>query len=197
MRKELGILLGGAGALLLALLGSSRKGRPRTAPRIMLIGDSLAVGLERPLGALAAAAGVPFEGHGVTGTRIGQWSLGDKAPMNHLDGWLAAFRPTHVLVSLGTNDAAGSGVDRASVETLLRKILAAGAVPLWIGPPAMPPRIALNAVQEAVRSTGVVYLSSDRLEIPRAADGIHPTSLGYGHWARAVWDWAMSEIVHG
>jgi lysophospholipase L1-like esterase len=181
----------GAGAGLLVLLGLGKRssgatvtpsqGRPEG--RVLLVGDSFAVGLKAPLAALSGAARVPFEGHGVAGSHISEWAGSSEG----LEGYLASFRPTHVLISLGTNDAAGGGTSTASVQRVLSKVQAARAVPLWIGPPTLP--FPDPNVRSTVRATGVLYFPSETLSIPRAGDGLHPTGPGYTAWANAIWNW--------
>lgn len=211
MSKKLGTLVAVGVAAGLLLLGSGKKGsgavlpgsqgRPGLPPgsRVLLVGDSFAVGLKGPLGALAAQSGVPFEGHGAEGTIISQWAKSSsvnvpgRGPVRlDLEGYLASFRPTHVLIVLGTNDEKVDPgfvpTDIAAIGTLLQKIRAAGATPLWVGPPSLPfPRQGISqAAQRAVER----YLPSEIFNIPRAADGLHPKD--YGPWANLVWQWALS-----
>lgn len=194
----------GVGAGLLVLLGlGSRRSSGAVLPhpgsgqagRILLVGDSFAVGLKAPLASLAASQSIPFEGHGATSTRANQWTTTqtvetpDQGQVTlDLDGYLARFRPTHVLVSLGTNDAAAGGMSAASAQTIVSKIQRAGAIPLWVGPPSLPFPDA--NVRSTVKSTGVRYFPSEILVIPRAGDNLHPRD--YSSWAQAVWEWMMS-----
>lgn len=191
----------GAGLLVLLGLGGRRSSgatvRPSggTAGRVLLVGDSFAVGLKAPMAALAASAGIPFEGHGATSTRANQWTTtqtvetpGQGQVTLDLDGYLARFRPTHVLVVLGTNDAASGGMSALSAQTIVSKIQRAGAIPLWVGPPTLPFPDA--NVRSTVKSTGVRYFPSEILVIPRASDNLHPRD--YSSWAQAVWEWMMS-----
>ena len=94
----------GAAAVGLLLLKPAAAKTQRRLPRltvssrVLLIGDSLAVGLRSPLSSLASADAIAFRGTGIGGTHIGSWTGGTLSRA-------LAFNPTLVLVSLGTNDA--------------------------------------------------------------------------------------------
>src|SRR3990172_5754810 len=92
-----------AGLVLAAGLGMVRLlngPRLRRGMRVLLIGDSLAVGTAPYFAALAKEAGVEFKSLAKVGTRIDQW-----ASSAELKALLEKFQPELVLVSLGTNDA--------------------------------------------------------------------------------------------
>lgn len=187
--NRLWILAGAAvatGVGLAFVLGS----RPKIGPssRVLLIGDSLAVGLGPQLRSLAADDDVPFLGIGVVGSTIRDWAHG--ARRSELMAALAAFDPNFILVSLGTNDeyltAASAAAEEDDLDDLLA-LLAEYGVVVWIGPPTLPKPT--NGAVAMIEDTGVPYFSSDRLDIPRAPDGIHPTVAGYGAWAGMLWSW--------
>lgn len=164
---------------------------PRLHPgrsRLLLVGDSLAVGLAPHLKALSAEAGIAFDSLAKEGTRIDQWANSQK-----LQEKLRSFQPTLVLVSLGTNDeylSAGAPERQAPyLQALLRNIRALAPEVAWIGPPTLPK--ATNGVVEMIRS-GVPdshYYPSENLDIARGPDAIHPTARGYAAWAGSLWRW--------
>lgn len=181
----------------------------RPGDRILLIGDSLAVGLGTPLGALARDAGLAFQTLATVGTRIDQWgssgTYGDA-----LSVALASFQPTIVLISLGTNDAymrPSTGEDIGArqapfMDALLTKIEAARPrAVVWIAPPTLPPAAVslapVRALIQSEREIGlppkirprVAIFPSQRLTLPRGPDGIHPVTSGYAGWAGAIWQW--------
>jgi len=183
--------LGLALALLALLGGGKRPGPARQAVRrVLLIGDSFAVGLERPLRMLAdrdLPDLVSFEGHGQTSTTIPWWAESAVIPEV-----VARFQPSHVLVSLGTNDEKGRILDqdRPAIERLLQTLRSRGAVVAWIGPPSLPfPRAGVSALAQ---SRADRYFPSEEIYIPRAGDGLHPTGAGYALWADAIWKWLLS-----
>jgi lysophospholipase L1-like esterase len=182
-----------AGLLVAAGVGLVRAFRgPRIEPgetSLLLVGDSLAVGLGPPLQALATDAGVPFSKLSRGGTRIDQW-----AGSQVLAERIQTFKPTLVLVSLGTNDEAMGGDDVPGrqapyLEQLLSRLRSGGAEVVWIGPPRLP--FASKGVVELIRRTvpRSHYFASDRLSIPRGPDNLHPTVKGYAGWAGAIWKW--------
>lgn len=181
-----GLATAGAAAAYVALSGPPKIVR---GSRVFLIGDSLAVGLSRPLKQLADDHGVAFDSMAVQGTRIDQW-----ANNQGMYDRLLTFHPTHILVSLGTNDEymqLDAGARQApSLQVLLSRLRALGHV-LWIGPPKLPKPASNGAIPlilENVPSSH--YFPSQRLEIPRAGDKLHPTTAGYAGWAGQIWKWA-------
>jgi lysophospholipase L1-like esterase len=170
-------------------LVASVKRRPKLSAesRVLLFGDSLAVGLHQHMRSLAEESGVAaYTGKGIVGSRIDQW---DDDPW--LDATLDEFQPTLILVSLGTNDEATSpgAVERQAphLAVLLDKLRATGAEIVWIGPPDLPfPR---QGVSDMVRENVPYYFESEAIDIPRAPDHLHPNAAGYAGWAGAIWQW--------
>lgn len=178
----------------------------RSGDRILLVGDSLAVGLSTPLAALAKDHGIAFQAIAIVGTRIDQW-----AQSADLTAQLQSFQPTIVLISLGTNDAymiPSSGVTIGQrqapyMEALLSKIEMAGPrAVVWIEPPTLPDAaVSLTSVRQLIEAQHSIDLPkhlkprvslfmSQRLTIsPRAPDGIHPVVSGYAYWAGKIWQW--------
>lgn len=196
-----------AGLALVAGLGMVRLmngPRIRKGLKMLLIGDSLAVGTAPHFAALAKEAGVEFKSLATSGTRIDQWaSSADLAKL------LSTFQPDMVLVSLGTNDAYMKGADvvakqHAALEKLLALLtqwprskdygLGAEHV-VWIGPPALPSPPSPGVTKMIQDSAGGAlapryhYFHSERLQLPRGPDNLHPTARGYAGWAGAVWHW--------
>lgn len=160
--------------------------------RVLLVGDSLAVGTAPHYAALAKEAGVDFKSIAIVGTRIDQW-----ATSADLAKAIKDFNPGLVLVSLGTNDAFMRGdvipKQHAALEKLLTVLADRDIV--WIGPPTLPnpptPGM-ITMIQDAAGnalSPRYHYFHSERLSIPRGPDKIHPIVRGYAGWAGAVWHW--------
>jgi len=161
----------------------------RAGARILMIGDSLAVGLGPPLKKLASAQGYGVAYDGKVGTRSGQWASGPSLPAD-----LARDKFDVVLVSLGTNDMPtnfSAEQIQAAMATIVDKIRAAGAQPVWVAPPRMV-TLREDAVRQAIASLGVPVFPSDALDIPRGGDRIHPTAIGYAGWAGALLGWLTS-----
>jgi len=195
------------GLLLVAGLGMVRLlngPRVRKGMRVLLIGDSLAVGMAPYFSALAKEAGIDFKALATVGTRIDQWA--SNADLKKL---LETFQPELVLVSLGTNDSFMQGKDVVpKQQTQLEKLYALltqwprskdyGLGPehlVWIGPPTLPkppsPGVS-KMIQDAAGnalSPRYFYFHSEKLDMPRGPDNLHPTARGYAGWAGAIWHW--------
>ncbi len=187
-------ILGGiaiaAGVGLLRLVTSHPK--LHADSRGLVIGDSLAQGLNLQLKALAKDDRLAYEGRGLPGSRIDQWAT---------SAWLAqtldTFQPTLVLISLGTNDGYMSGDVWArqapSLKKLLDRIEASGAEVVWIGVPELPRTQSGMKLDEGfldeLSDAAPSWFDSAAMDIPRGPDGLHPTARGYAGWAGSLWAW--------
>jgi GDSL-like Lipase/Acylhydrolase family len=203
-RKHLGIGLVAAsavGALLLATRSKSKAPLVGKSDRVVLIGDSLGVGLRKPLGALAQADGIPFMGQACGGTMIFQWVRQDTnfGPCTFGQQHIRAANPTVVLISLGTNDAYAQAdqieSERPKLEELLQDIIDMGARPIWIDPPKLETAPRVPQVMQMIydsptaRKAGMPHFRSDQMDIQMTGDKIHPTRAGYDAWSTALWKW--------
>lgn len=173
--------------------------RARCMPgaRLLLIGDSLAVGMKSEFERLALANGyVPFV-HAVVGTNTHMWV-----------GWFKKVveddRPDLVFVSLGTND---TGFPEATIRDrrgdyseIVKVGSDAGARVLWIGLPKLTNKKLCphaDLVKELIANSVTDYFESDKLNFPQP-DGIHTSPQGYILWMDAVWEWTVNkEIIVG
>lgn len=193
-----GGLLVGAGVGVAYLVGQSK---PLIKPgdRILLVGDSLSVGLAPPLRATAADEHYSVQHVGKVGTTMLYW-----VSASELTNALQVFKPTVVLVSLGTNDEAAKRFQPslptsdalkragANIPRLLQKLRASGATVLWVGPPGntfQSPelRAAIKAQVGADK-----YFPSERYLLQKQPDGIHPTVKGYAQWTCLLWRWLLT-----
>lgn len=188
-----GLLLGGGVALVKVIHAGPTIKR---GERLLLVGDSLAVGLAPPLGQLARDNGVLFESAGKVGSTVGEWASPSSA-LNAVLRQKLLQKPAVVLVSLGTNDEALT-LDKAraevpALESLIATLRASGAKLGWVGPPKFIPGQAFtpNGFSTAIRNRipSSDYFSSERFEIPRGGDNLHPTVKGYAGWAGQIWQW--------
>jgi lysophospholipase L1-like esterase len=176
--------------------------------RVLLIGDSLSVGIASHLGPLVTATGAQFQALGQSCSTILQWNNGaclfnvtngcasnGQNKCAQLPGVLQSFRPDITIVMLGTNDS-GPGVSGAELDKravaiagLLQKIKAGGSQVFWVLPPtlpasSLPQRDAVSQLITAAVPKGY-YLDSAKLSIPRV-DTVHATSAGYDIWSQAI-----------
>lgn len=159
--------------------------------RILLIGDSFANGLSRHLQTLAVDERLPYLFGAKDGTTVAEWADSD-----WLERKLEEFQPTHVLISLGTNDAyvhTAPDLVAEDVEELVTRIQEHQAHPIWIGEPSLPDVYAGLTPDEEVLDTiqehAPYYYNSSEISIPRGPDGLHPTATGYAGWAALIWNW--------
>lgn len=168
--------------------------------RVLIAGDSLALGLSKPLTDLGKARNIAVMGDGRTSTTAAQWVTG---------GWLAkdiaTFQPDVTLISLGTNDATGDLSQFAThVSTLIDQATSQGGSVAWISPPYLAPTLknfptgAVDRVRQTLLDTltphGITIFPSDSggaaNDYARAADGIHMQPSGYAAWAKDIADFA-------
>ena len=201
--------------------GSSQEALPSSISidwpneRVLVIGDSLGVGVQPLLKTAMQARGVQdFSGISVGGTNILQWSDNDYKQGADMETAIANFRPTLVLISLGTNDEASRGykdwrgrawnaddlaarrvgpnADIAAqrsraIERLARKL--SGAKSVWLGPPASPANIwpMDRGFRDLLASTWQGrYFNTEAVAPAKAGDGIHFTGSGNRVWADAI-----------
>lgn len=160
---------------------------------VMLIGDSLAVGMEPQFISLARKGGYVPVSHVVSGTSIFQW-------MKWVKSDLERNRPDLVVVSLGTNDAII--YDRAKkyenlYEEFVKIVEDSGAVLVWLGPPDISSKRIPHIADERalIKKYATHYFESEMIEKPRGGDGIHSTRMGYNGWMGAAWDWMIEQNI--
>jgi len=170
---------------------------------IVLLGDSLAVGLSDPLRNLTESKKGDFFPDAVGGTTVDYW-LGER-----IDDVLARAEkdknryPSVVFISLGTNDsnqniAGEPAAFKRKIGELLSEIKSDVLV-IWIGPPRWPPsdgkpldtlpakKIILKNLDERTK-----YFDSRILDLNNTNrnDGDrHPSPAGYRLWAEEIWRW--------
>ena len=147
---------------------------PKKQRRVVLIGDSLAVGLAPYLSKLAAAHGVPFKYEGHVGSTVATWLANPS-----WGAWVPAFGASTVLICLGTNDYLNPSPSLAQYRQLAAKF--PGAV--WIHPPAEP-SAPMPKVHAVIDQAGVPTIP-EMTGLQYGPDGIHP--LNYAPFAAFIW----------
>ena len=149
---------------------------------ILLVGDSLAVGLSAPMKALGKRDDVHVHDEAKVGTTASYW-------VPRLPSILRARRPRVLAVSLGTNDAAIA--DRKLASEALRGICKVAEELdvrlVWIAPPSLPARLTGAATVRATIDDCAPVVLDISEGIERAPDGIHATGKGYATWALRLW----------
>lgn len=166
--------------------------RQQSKPPILLIGDSLGVGL----GASLQTLGLPLQSIAVDSViDVEYWAITGEAKLK------AELTPTTtiVVVSLGTDDAYKPSTYASIAADFTRELLAlltsSGAQVVWIGPPKLPSSYnskplsseVLEAIRVVVDGTdGATWLDSTNVNLPRQGDNLHPTPTGYVAWAKLL-----------
>lgn len=150
---------------------------------IAIAGDSIGQGLAGPVAKMASAIGAKLVcGCAEKSTLIPTWSRSEARIQKIL-----ASKPSVILISLGTNDAAASAPDRWSgeVDRLADRLASGGADLIWIESPSqgLPNMQAVRAMIEgsgAARSGKLRLLDGAKVGAELGADHVHPTGKGYG-----------------
>ena len=157
-------------------------------PPVLVVGDSLAVGLEPYLAPMVAPRAIWWDARNGATTPEGLAWL--RADLRHL-------RPSAVLISLGTNDGPHADRFRSRIRRALRAIPSATCV-VWADlhrPRRKGPYRRLNTVleREARRDRRLVVVRWSRAvdhHRVHLRDGIHPDAAGFDYrsslYARAL-----------
>jgi lysophospholipase L1-like esterase len=174
-----------AAALAIAALAFAAPAAQATMPSpVLVIGDSLAVGMKPYLGELLGASEVVWDARSGRTTPEG---------LVRLRARLGQVTPQTVVISLGTND----GPDPARFASRIRRALAAipaGACVVWTDinrPPRKGRYHGLNRVLEraAVQDPRMVLVHWDRAVLHKSVslpDGLHPDAAGFELRSRMV-----------
>lgn len=203
------IIIGTAGTLMLGAVGlyltykknneASSSGGERTPPseevppplpprptlvagdKVLLIGDSIGVGLEGPLRKELGQHGVYLDAVVKTGASI--QSTKSVAPMG---GQYAL-----VLISLGTNDAARQNplLEMPDAAELFGKLVGAKDI-VWVYPPAFAggtsPEKGKEAVEEIFRAYSISAAPITAASVMQDPSRLHPAPAGYLDMARQL-----------
>lgn len=157
--------------------------------RVLLVGDSLAVGLRAPLSTLAHRAGVELGARARNSTTIDEWARG-----HELAEGLAQVAPTITAICLGTNDMLTNDIEakRPHVRAIVDRVLGAGSAVAWLEPPEpmpFPDRGVRALLVDELARRNVRLMRSEGLDLERAPDHVHLTGRGYAAWATVIADW--------
>ncbi len=160
------------------------------ASRILHFGDShVASGLKSTLARYFREAGATFRQEGWAGSRSKSWIASGR-----LKKLVSAFRPTVVLVTLGTNEMTTSEPMRHRnwIRAIIRRLK--GTVCYWMGPPPLiDDKYGYNEMaEEAVKPCR--YFDSRILDMKPRKDGtFHLTRKEGVVWGDKVWHWMNGE----
>lgn len=197
-RLILGSTLGAIGGMLVwTLRQSSATVPPGTPPtyaplprvalgpstRLLVFGDSLAVGLGPPIRQRVLAAG----GLGATRGKVGMSLVQGLEAVHDV---IEQERPNVVFVVLGTNNTGSATVEhlRKSVTAIRAAVEQSGATLVWVGVPTLPAKfVGAEPVRALLQEVvGPAYVDSTTIEFERTPDGVHATHKGYEAWAKEL-----------
>jgi len=185
----------GVGAALWLAVKKGKRPIPLTpGTRVLLIGDSHAVGLDHPQ---AGNMGPALTGLGMVYSAAPKGGTGAIYWQKTLPGLLASIRPQVVLISQGGNDFRYSDpkLVAAAISDVVAMTQAAGARLIWLEPTIMP-FADPNDVRGMWKKTGVETFPTLSLEpLPKVSDQIHLTWDGYKTWVRAILAYLMGAEV--
>lgn len=164
----------------------AQRARDSLPRRVVLVGDSLAVGLARPLAAELKAQGIELRTCAKGGANAGQFTEPGGFGTLGLAELLSTFKPELVLASLGTNDTAPGSSVRAKLPArfaLLReRVSAGGARLIFLEPPPLPwSRVPIHQAAQAAPASVLLAPA-----IAQEPDHIHATPAGYAAWAKHI-----------
>ena len=156
--------------------------------RIWLIGDSNGFLLMQELPKIANSCGIKLSGNPVGGSSVISWSFQLDDKIRELN----RFKPTVILICLGSNDAyMGPAIIKNELPYLnkfLFKISKPERKIIWIGPPDLQKkRIGVEAFYQMVNPISV-YLDSRQIKIDMWDDLLHPSFVGRKVWAEWIWE---------
>lgn len=159
---------------------------------VMLVGDSLAVGLGSHFHSILKKENYKTISYSKSGTTTAHWS-------RRIEGLLKTHSPKLVLVSLGTNDSYDVGKSQPTEDMYRRMsetITKSGAVLVWIGPPDIKRNkiVKIDDIRTMITNTIPLYFHSEKERIP-LIDGIHTTGLGYYSWMKSINQWMIDEKI--
>lgn len=196
--------------LWIALLSMLNLGPPTSClhwerERVLLIGDSLAKGLHPSIQTRVTRLGASYLYLGEGGTNTYQWSNYKSKQGARLAEALESFKPTLVLISLGTNDEAvrkptlpapygpnfSVAKQRRPHLLTLQRVLARTRS-IWLGPP-LPDRNYYpedRDFRDLLRQFwGQDYFDTEAVSPQKNRDRVHVTRSGNEVWASHIVTW--------
>jgi lysophospholipase L1-like esterase len=178
---------------------------PIEGQRVLLIGSSSAMLIKDKLESRLRALGVSdFKGVGIKSTTLRQWSDNVTDAGKVLEQELANFKPTLVIIIVGTNDEGArqpqyngpnydvAGRTAPSVARLRRKL--SGVRSLFIGMPKPDLWPMDRKFRDLLQETwGSDFLKTEDMPLTKAPDKLHLSSKSYADLADAICAWIKSK----
>ena len=158
-----------------------------TPQRILMVGESMIEGLMFPFRKYGK-----YNGHTVTakiwyGSRLLDWGAKDT-----LKKLIAIYKPTYVIVSIGSNELFIRNIDER--EPFVKNIVSqlGNTKFIWVGPPNPKKDNGINDL--IMRNVGEDrFFVSKYMHFLRKRDGVHPKAEQCYKWADSISDWIMAK----
>lgn len=179
---------GGLGLTAYGLFNKKEEGPPpkkmlEQGASFLLLGDSIGVGLQKPMAKLSEAYGSYMDSETEIGTSVTYWA-------NHITNSEAGFDLT--LLSLGSNDVVGDPAhEAAAMDSLIGTLQSRGATVAWIVPPSFrlgnfTPKQELFAQMLADRGVFPIPIEGPQPSVAEDPMHLHPTPAGYAAYAAQI-----------
>lgn len=153
--------------------------------RVLLIGDSMAENLYFSFYDLCKWSNYHFKVVALRGTASPFWAQNDT-----LKGAIEAFRPTLILFTLGANELLIPKLKTRAryYKAILNQM---DSIPyVWVGTPVWTGDTVYRNMMRALVPKGQ-FFDSQGMELPRQADGAHPTLKASKVWADSIARWMV------
>jgi len=147
--------------------------------RFFVMGDSMGEGITLGLGQMKKKYPIDFMSIAKHSTTTHYW-------LNYsgLEGKILAYKPTMILIVLGTNEYNGVGSStKLRILKLHNRLEKLGIKTVWITPPVAKSTQFYEMVHDVY---GEMVYDSRLLDVPRGRDHIHPTMQGYVRWTSDI-----------
>ena len=152
--------------------------------RIMLIGDSQAGGICYALNDYCSANGHRLESVFVWNSA----TILNFAYSTRIEEAIAKYKPTFIFVVMGLNELYAKDIAKRSKAAKLFHEKIKHIPYLWIGPANFKEDKGINKVFQSTADSGSFFLTKG-MNLPKASDGRHPSSVGYQLWMDSIANW--------
>lgn len=161
-----------------------------TSQRILFFGDSMVEGLNRRMRQYAS-----LNKHKLLSVIWYSSSTKIWAQSDTLSHYLHRFRPTYILICLGSNELSVQDLDKRDsyIQTIMGQIR--NTPFLWIGPPDWKQETGIGNLIEQHTGQGRYFLSR-KLSFERKEDGAHPTLASASEWMDSIAMWITNRSSH-
>lgn len=160
--------------------------------RVLLMGDSHVENLDYVINKLAKNSNVEFKSVYVIGSTIHQWSNPVTNGWDLSNKWdeIYDFKPSIVLVSLGSNDSYSGECKQEYLDAFLYKLeeIESEYQIVWIGPPNLVrAKFGEEKCYSMFSNSGLNYLDSRKIVIDMEPDKLHTNGKGRKIWGNWIW----------